>query len=43
MQRWQIDPSAAIIRALELTGLAWDVVRIDPTRRDGKLLPAQHL
>ena len=38
MRRWQLDPSAGIIRLLELTGLAWDVVRIDPTRRDRKLL-----
>jgi stearoyl-CoA desaturase (delta-9 desaturase) len=32
LSRWQIDPSAAMIRVLELTGLAWDVVRIDPER-----------
>jgi stearoyl-CoA desaturase (delta-9 desaturase) len=36
--RWQIDPSAAIIRLLELTGLAWDVVRVDPSRRAGKAI-----
>ncbi len=33
LRRWQLDPSAAIIRALELCGLAWDVVRVDPERR----------
>jgi stearoyl-CoA desaturase (delta-9 desaturase) len=36
LKRWQIDPSAAIIRTMEMTGLAWDVVRVDPTRRERK-------
>ncbi len=36
MRRWQIDPSAGIIRLLEMLGLAWDVVRIDPERRERK-------
>jgi stearoyl-CoA desaturase (delta-9 desaturase) len=31
LRRWQLDTSAAVIRALELTGLAWDVVRVDPS------------
>jgi stearoyl-CoA desaturase (delta-9 desaturase) len=39
--RWQIDPSAAIIRLLELTGLAWDVVRVDPSRRAGKAIASK--
>ncbi len=30
--RWQIDTSAALIRLLELTGLVWDVVRVEPSR-----------
>ena len=30
LRRWQLDPSAAIIRFLEMIGLAWDVVRVDP-------------
>jgi stearoyl-CoA desaturase (Delta-9 desaturase) len=30
--RWQIDTSAALIRALELVGLVWDVVRVEPAR-----------
>ena len=37
LRRWQIDPSAGVIRLLELAGLAWDVVRVDPARRDRKL------
>jgi stearoyl-CoA desaturase (Delta-9 desaturase) len=34
LRRWQIDPSAAMIRVMEMTGLAWDVVRVDPARRE---------
>jgi stearoyl-CoA desaturase (Delta-9 desaturase) len=34
LRRWQIDPSAALIRLLEMTGIAWDVVRVDPARRE---------
>jgi stearoyl-CoA desaturase (delta-9 desaturase) len=37
LRRWQIDPSAAMIRAMEITGLAWDVVRVDPARQARKL------
>ena len=40
LRRWQIDPSAAIIRLMEVTGLAWDVVRIDPARRRQRLAVA---
>ena len=40
LKRWQIDPSAAIIRTMEMTGLAWDVVRVDPDRRSHKAMPA---
>jgi stearoyl-CoA desaturase (delta-9 desaturase) len=36
LKRWQIDPSAGTIRLMEMTGLAWDVVRVDPTRRQRK-------
>ncbi len=36
LKRWQIDPSAAMIRLMEMTGLAWDVVRVDPNRRQRK-------
>jgi len=41
LKRWQIDPSAGLIRLLELSGLAWDVVRVDPARRAAKELTAQ--
>jgi stearoyl-CoA desaturase (delta-9 desaturase) len=37
MRRWELDPSALVIRALEATGLAWDVVRISPERQQTKL------
>ena len=36
--RWQLDPSALVIRGLEACGLAWDVVRIGPDRRQSKAL-----
>jgi stearoyl-CoA desaturase (delta-9 desaturase) len=39
MGRRQIDLSAAFIRILELAGIAYDVVRIDPTRLQRKALP----
>ena len=32
LRRWQIDPSAGMIRLLEMLGLVWDVVRVDPDR-----------
>ncbi len=33
LTRRQLDPSAAFIRLMEMTGLAWDVVRVDPSSR----------
>ncbi|MEA2361205.1 MAG: hypothetical protein QOD71_350 [Thermoleophilaceae bacterium] len=36
MRRWEIDPSALVIRGLERFGLVWDVVRIDPERQARK-------
>ncbi len=33
LRRWEIDPSALIIGALERVGLAWNVVRISPERQ----------
>ena len=38
MRRWQFDPSALVIRALERLGLAWDVVRIPPERQARKAI-----
>jgi stearoyl-CoA desaturase (delta-9 desaturase) len=34
--RWQLDPSALVIAALEKLGLAWDVVRVAPERMAAK-------
>ncbi len=36
MSRWEPDPSALVISALERVGLAWDVVRITPERQASK-------
>lgn len=33
IKRWQLDPSAVMIRGMEMSGLVWDVVRVDPERR----------
>jgi stearoyl-CoA desaturase (Delta-9 desaturase) len=38
LRRWQIDPSAGIIRLMEMVGLAWDVVRVNPERMQSKAL-----
>ena len=40
--RWQLDPSALVIRGLEACGLAWDVVRVSPERQRRAALPAGH-
>jgi stearoyl-CoA desaturase (delta-9 desaturase) len=37
--RWQLDPSALVIRGLEACGLAWDVVRVAPERQRKAALP----
>jgi stearoyl-CoA desaturase (Delta-9 desaturase) len=36
LKRWQLDPSALVIAALEKLGLVWDVVRIAPERQAAK-------
>jgi stearoyl-CoA desaturase (Delta-9 desaturase) len=36
MRKWEIDPSALVIRGLERLGLAWDVVRVDRERQERK-------
>jgi stearoyl-CoA desaturase (Delta-9 desaturase) len=40
LRRWEIDPSAWVINALEKLGLAWDVVRIPPERQATKYADA---
>jgi stearoyl-CoA desaturase (delta-9 desaturase) len=40
LRRWQLDPSALVIRGLEKLGLAWDVVRISPERQSLKAFAA---
>ncbi len=41
LKRWQLDPAAAMIQLMEMTGLVWDVVRVDPVRRERKALAQQ--
>ena len=36
MRKWELDPSALVIRALERLGLDWDVVRVDRERQERK-------
>jgi stearoyl-CoA desaturase (Delta-9 desaturase) len=36
---WELDISGMVIRGLESVGLAWNVVRVDPTRQERKLMP----
>jgi len=38
LRRWELDPSAMVIRALEKLGLVWDVVRVDRERQARKTL-----
>jgi stearoyl-CoA desaturase (Delta-9 desaturase) len=40
LRRWELDPSALVIRAMERLGLAWNVVRIAPERQAAKLVGA---
>jgi stearoyl-CoA desaturase (delta-9 desaturase) len=37
LRRWELDPSGALIRAMEKAGLAWNVIRIAPERQEAKL------
>src|ERR671919_1401311 len=37
LRRWELDPSALVIGAMERVGLAWNVVRIAPERQEAKL------
>jgi stearoyl-CoA desaturase (delta-9 desaturase) len=38
LRRFEVDPSALVIRLLERAGLVWDVVRISPERQAGRTL-----
>jgi stearoyl-CoA desaturase (Delta-9 desaturase) len=40
LRRWQVDPSAGMIRLMEMLGLAWDVVRVDPERIAKRAAPS---
>jgi stearoyl-CoA desaturase (delta-9 desaturase) len=37
LRRWELDPSALLIRGLKRVGLAWNVVQITPERQEAKL------
>jgi stearoyl-CoA desaturase (Delta-9 desaturase) len=41
LRRWELDPSALLIWAMERVGLAWNVVRIAPERQEAKLAEVQ--
>jgi stearoyl-CoA desaturase (Delta-9 desaturase) len=40
LRRWELDPSALVIRGLEKVGLAWNVVRVSPERQQRKAATA---
>jgi stearoyl-CoA desaturase (Delta-9 desaturase) len=40
LRRWELDPSALVIRVLERAGLAWNVIRIAPERQAAKVAEA---
>jgi stearoyl-CoA desaturase (delta-9 desaturase) len=39
LRRWELDPSAVLIGAMEKVGLAWNVIRIAPERQAAKVVP----
>jgi stearoyl-CoA desaturase (delta-9 desaturase) len=41
LARWEVDPSALVIRAMKRVGLAWNVVEIAPERQAAKLVGAK--
>jgi stearoyl-CoA desaturase (delta-9 desaturase) len=40
LRRWELDPSAVLIAAMEKVGLAWNVIRIAPERQAAKTIDA---
>lgn len=40
LRRWELDLSGTVIRAMEATGLVWNVVRITPERQAERVLGA---
>ena len=40
LRRWELDPSALLIAAMERVGLAWNVIRIAPERQAAKAIDA---
>jgi stearoyl-CoA desaturase (Delta-9 desaturase) len=38
LKRWELDPSALLIAAMERLGLAWNVVRISPERQESRTI-----
>jgi stearoyl-CoA desaturase (delta-9 desaturase) len=40
LRRFELDPSAVVIRLLERAGLVWDVVRVSPERQASRALGA---
>jgi stearoyl-CoA desaturase (Delta-9 desaturase) len=40
LRRWELDPSALLIAAMERVGLAWNVIRIAPERQAAKTVGA---
>ncbi len=40
LRRWELDPSAVLIGAMEKVGLAWNVIRIAPERQAAKAVGA---
>jgi stearoyl-CoA desaturase (Delta-9 desaturase) len=41
LRRWELDPSALLIAAMERVGLAWNVIRIAPERQAAKAVGAE--
>jgi stearoyl-CoA desaturase (delta-9 desaturase) len=42
LRKWELDPSALLIRALEKVGLVWDVVRVDRERQERRAALLAH-